>query len=58
MKKFFGKVDLFTPSLGDKETIRPCSFDFDLKKKRKRKKLSACTYSKNVEDNQTNILGA
>ena len=32
MQRFFGKVDLFTPSLGDKEAIIPCSFDFDLKK--------------------------
>ena len=33
MKRCFGKVDLFAPSLGDKEAIIPCSFNFDLKKK-------------------------
>ena len=54
---FLGKVDLFEPSLGDKKTIIPWSFDFDLKKKKKEDPLT-CTYSKKVvEDNQTNILG-
>ena len=43
MKRFFDKVDLFAPSLGDKETIIPCSFDFDLKKKifKKKKKYAS-----------------
>ena len=41
MKRFFGKVDLFAPSLGDKEAIIQCSFDFDLKKKILKKKKSA-----------------
>ena len=55
MKRFFGKVDLFAPSLGDKETIIPCSFDFDLKEK---KNLPARIYSKKVaRDNQTIIFG-
>ena len=57
MKRFFGKVDLFAPLLGDKETIIPCSFDFDLKTKKEKKNLPACTYSKQVvEDNQTTIF--
>ena len=34
MKRFVGKVDVFAPSLGDKDAIIPCSFDFDLKKKK------------------------
>ena len=34
-KDIFGKVDLFAPLLGDTEAIIPCSFDFDLKKKKK-----------------------
>ena len=34
---FFGKVDLFAPLLGDIEVIIPCSFDFNLKKKKSKK---------------------
>ena len=33
-KDIFGKVDLFAHLLGDIEAIIPCSFDFDLKKKK------------------------
>ena len=33
IKRFFGKVDLLAPLLGDIEAIITCSFDFDLKKK-------------------------
>ena len=39
MKRFFGKVDLFAPFLGDIEAIILCNFDFHLKKK---KSPSAC----------------
>ena len=41
MKRFFGKVDLFAPSLGDKEAIIPYSFNFDLKKNKESLKKSA-----------------
>ena len=36
---WFKIVDLFTPSLGDKEAIIPCRFDFDLKKINLEKKI-------------------
>ena len=37
---FLGEVDLFAPTfIGDKEAIIPCSLDFDLEKKKKRKKI-------------------
>ena len=39
MRVIFGKVDLLTPSLEDKEAIIPCRFDFDLKKKIRQKIL-------------------
>ena len=58
MKRFFGKVDLFAPLLGDIEALF-VSFDFDLKRKnlKKKKNLPARTYSKKVvEDNQTIIF--
>ena len=29
MTRFFGRVDLFAPSLGNKDATIPCSFDFD-----------------------------
>ena len=62
MKRVFGKVDLFAPSVGDKEATIPCSFDFDSKKEKeikKKRNLPTCTYSKKVvEDNQTIIFGA
>ena len=32
-KRFFGKVNLFAHSLGEKEAIILCSFNFDLKRK-------------------------
>ena len=44
MKRFFSKVDLFGPSLEAEEAVIPCSFDFDLEKK------------KIVEDNRTIIF--
>ena len=53
-KDIFGKVHLFAPLLGDIEAIIPCSFDFDLKKKKK--SPPARPFSKNVvEDNRTII---
>ena len=59
MKRFFGKVDLIAPSLGDKEVIILCSFDFDFFLNLKKKNPPARTYSKEfMEDNQTTILGA
>ena len=53
---FFGKIDLFTPSLGDKEAIIPCRFDCDLKKKKKKICPPTPTPKKVVEDNQTIIF--
>ena len=49
-KEIFGKVDLFVPLLGDVEAIIPCSFDFDLEKK----KLPTCPYSKKCCGGQPN----
>ena len=62
MKRYFGKIDLFAPSLEDKETIITCSFDFNLKNKilKKKKKKNPTTrsyFKKVVEDNQTIIFG-
>ena len=46
--------NLFDPSLGDKKTIIPCSFDSENLKK---KNPPTCTHSKKVvEDNQTFIF--
>ena len=46
IKIFLGKVDLFGPLLGDIEAIILCSFDFDLKKKIKKKNPPARPFSK------------
>ena len=49
---FSGKAELFAPSLGDKEAIILCSFDFDLKTKN----LPAHTYSKKSCGGQPKII--
>ena len=56
-------VDLFAPLLGDMEAIIPCSFDFDLKfkkkiiiKKKKKIRPPAPSQKKAVVDNQTIIF--
>ena len=52
-KDIFCKVDLFAPLLGDLETIIPCTFDFDLERK---KSAHPPLLKKVVEDNQTIII--
>ena len=55
MKKYICKIELFESSLGGYAAIIQCSYDFDLKKKKKN--LPARTYSKKVvEDNQIIIF--
>ena len=46
IKIFYGKVDLFTPSLGDKDVVILYRFDFDLEKKKNlgSPKKSACLH--------------
>ena len=42
MKRFLGEVDLFAPSLGNKEAIISCSVDFDLGRKKSAPLKKSC----------------